>query len=662
MNEGRARILVIADTDAARYAMVRTLRSERHEVLEGATGRAALEMARAEQPDLLVLDVRLPDILGFGVAEQLRADRATKGIAILQISASFTAADAQAQGLRRGADAYLTHPIEPQVLLATVAALLRMRAAERRAESECRRAEASERQYRFLADMVPHLIWSADANGRPDYFNQRWFEFSGHSKDANQTVDWAQSLHPDDRPRFAAAWERARATGEPLEIECRRFCPPAHAFRWLLVRSLPMKDETGAVVRWFGSSTDIEAHKQAQAERDRLLEQAQAAAVERDKLVEQLRDDARRKNEFLAMLSHELRNPLAPIRNSLYVLAHATSGGDQARHAWEVIERQSQQMTRLVDDLLDITRIARGKIRLQREPVELNGLVRRVAEDHRELLRRAGLELAVAVPEQPLRVSGDSARLLQVVGNLLQNSAKFTPAGGKVTLTLALEPPHEAVVRVRDTGAGITPETLPCLFEPFVQGERTLDRTNGGLGLGLALAHGIVELHGGAISAASQGLGRGAEFTVRLPLDTEGAPVLRLVRANDAPAGRRRVLIIEDLPDAAESLQEALGLAGHDVAVAYDGPTGVALARSFRPDVVLCDIGLPVMDGFQVARELRQDPALASAFLVALSGYALQEDIDKAREAGFDQHMAKPPRLEALERLLAGPSPRSIGV
>lgn len=654
MHHEPPRILVVDDNEAARYALVRALRGEGYAVLEGATGSAAISVAQERKPDLLLLDVLLPDILGFDVTERLRADPTTRSIAILQVSASFTEADAQAQGLRRGADAYLTHPIETKVLLATVAALLRLRAAEQRAEAERARAEASESRYRFLADMVPQLIWATDSQGHPDYFNRRWFEFAGQSGDRTQTFDWVESLHPDDRAHFRVAWQQALDTGEPLEIEARRWSPPAQTFRWLLIRAMPMKDDAGRVLRWFGTSTDIEAQKQTLAERERLLEEARATMAERDRLVEQLREEARRKNDFLAVLSHELRNPLAPIRNSLYILERASPEGEQARHARAVIDRQAQQMTRLVDDLLDVTRIARGKIRLQREEVDLNGLIARASEDHRGLLKRAGIELDVRILAQPIRVDGDPARLSQVVGNLLQNAAKFTPAGGKVQVSLSLEA-DQAVIRVRDTGAGISADTLSHLFEPFVQGDRTLDRSNGGLGLGLALAHGIVLLHDGSISANSEGPGHGAEFVVRLPVDKQSAPKLWLVKPESAPAGPRRVLIIEDLVDAAESLQEALDLAGHVVAVAYDGPSGLALARNFGPDVVLCDIGLPLMNGFQVAREMRKDPdpRMRSALLIALSGYALQEDIDKAKEAGFDEHMAKPPRLDVLERLLA---------
>jgi len=667
MNGSRARILVVDDTDAARYAVVRALRSDGHEVIEAANGASAIETARRKRPELMVLDVRLPDILGFEVAERLREDNTTKSIAILQISASFTAADAQVQGLERGADAYLTHPVEPQVLVAAVQALLRMRRAEQfaqgeqaraeealaRAEAERVRAEASESRYRFLADMVPQLVWSTDADGRPDYFNQRWFDFAGGRTEQAQTQAWTDSIHADDRPKFLDAWRHSLQSGEPLEIECRRWSPPAGAYRWLLIRGMPMKGPSGAVIRWFGTSTDIEAQKQALAERERLLDEARATTLERDRLVTQLREEAKRKNEFLAILSHELRNPLAPILNSVYVLERATRDGDQAKRARAVIDRQVHHMTRLIDDLLDVTRIARGKISLRRERVLMNDLVLRCGEDHRSLIKRAGLELEVCLPEQPVPIHGDPTRLSQVLGNLLQNAAKFTPAGGSVSVSLSERKPDGVFVVVRDTGYGIAAETLQHLFEPFVQGDKTLDRSSGGLGLGLALARGIVELHGGAITAFSEGPGKGSEFCVRLPSDVPAVaePVCPAQQA--LSHGPRRVLIIEDHADAAESLREALELSGHVVEVAQDGPEGLERARASRPEAILCDIGLPRVDGYAVARQVREDPALRDIYLIALSGYALQEDVERSLAAGFNRHMAKPPRLDQLEGLLA---------
>jgi PAS domain S-box-containing protein len=363
-----------------------------------------------------------------------------------------------------------------------------------------------------------------------------------------------------------------------------------------------------------------------------------------------VREAAMRKDEFIAILSHELRNPLAPIRNSLYILEHATPGGEQARRSQSVIARQVAHLTHLVDDLLDVSRITRGKVVLQRERVELGDLVRRTMDDHRDTFNALGLRLEGRFGSELIWVEADPTRLVQVLGNLLTNAAKFTPRGGLVEVVLRREG-NSAILRVRDTGVGIAPEDRPRLFEPFAQASQNLDRTHGGLGLGLAMVKGLVELHGGSVGIASGGSGQGTEVGVQLPLADDLPRTGH--EAHARPATRRRVLVIEDNQDAADSLAEALALDGHDIQVAYDGPTGIALARDFRPEAVLCDIGLPGMDGYAVARCFRSDPLLKATYLVALTGYAQPEDQERATLAGFDWHIAKPPSLVTLERTLA---------
>jgi PAS domain S-box-containing protein len=373
-----------------------------------------------------------------------------------------------------------------------------------------------------------------------------------------------------------------------------------------------------------------------------------------------LREADRRKDDFLAMLSHELRNPLAPIRSGIYILDRATPGGEQARRAQAVIDRQVTHLTRLVDDLLDVTRISRGKIRLQREPIDLAELVRRVVEDHRSAFVANNLDLGAAIPLDPIRVDADWTRVAQVMGNLLHNASKFTPAGGRVTVSVEADREiGQAVARVRDTGTGIEPEMLPRIFEPFTQAATTMDRSRGGLGLGLALVKGLVDLHQGQVAAYSDGLGKGSEFVVRLPLVDTAA--IAPQPAQPLPSRARRVLVIEDNLDAADCLQTLLEFGGHVVRVAGNGRDGLSAAREFMPEVVLCDIGLPGMDGFEVARAFRADPALRGVALVALSGYALQEDVQRALQAGFDRHLAKPANPETVERVLAelAPTPGS---
>jgi signal transduction histidine kinase len=357
----------------------------------------------------------------------------------------------------------------------------------------------------------------------------------------------------------------------------------------------------------------------------------------------------RRKDEFLAVLSHELRNPLAPIRNSIYILNHFDAGSDQARHAREIIERQTQHIARLVDDLLDVTRIARGKIELRRSRVDLTELVQRTVQDYTPVFEQFGIVLSTHLLERPVWANVDSTRVAQLVGNLLQNAAKFTPAAGKVDLSLRAVDGW-AEIRVSDTGAGIPPELLPSLFEPFMQGKQSLARTEGGLGLGLALVKGIVELHQGSVWAESEGLGKGSVFVVRLALlDFDDVPAAPSPVGHHA-AQARRALVVDDNKDAADTLAQLVSMFGHSAEVAYDGATALAKARADPPDIVLCDLGLPGITGYDVARALRAERS--GIRLVAISGYAQPEDIANAKEAGFEQHIAKPIDPNKLEALL----------
>lgn len=371
-----------------------------------------------------------------------------------------------------------------------------------------------------------------------------------------------------------------------------------------------------------------------------------------------LREESVRKDDFMAVLSHELRNPLVPIRSSLAVLGRAEPRGAEARDALAVAERQLDHLVHIVDDLLDVTRIARGKVRLVRGRLELGTLVGTVVEDHRPQVEARGIALEILLERDPAWVDADGTRLAQVVGNLLGNALKFTPRGGHVAVGLRRDR-HQVVLEVQDDGAGIAPSVREHLFQPFVQAPQTLDRTPGGLGLGLAMVKGLVELHGGTVEASSEGLGRGSRFTVRLPAVEvpAGAQTARqpsLARASLPKKDvRRRVLLIDDNVDSTEAMASLLELTGHEVRTAYDGPAGIAIARHFEPDIVLCDIGLPEMDGYAVARAMRADPALGGTYLVALSGYARSEDRRRSAEAGFDTHLAKPPRIEALEHLIA---------
>ncbi len=451
---------------------------------------------------------------------------------------------------------------------------------------------------------------------------------------------------PDQRSLMAAVFEKLRQGIKVDPFETSRVRKNGERFDISLTFS-PIRDAGGRLVGASGIDRDISDRKRAEEE---LLRRA-----------EQLVEADRRKDEFLAMLGHELRNPLAPIRNCLHLLQSPDLSEEQSRRALRTVERQVFHLTHLVDDLLDIARVSRGKILLRRERIDLVEMVRATVEDHRQDLEAAGLAIDLDLPGAPLGVEGDPTRISQMISNVLNNAGKFTELGGRIAVAVREPAPGTAAVVVRDTGIGMEPELLARAFEPFSQAERGPDRGQGGLGLGLALVKALAEMHGGEVAAESPGPGGGTEVTLRLPLAGAGIGSKtseeseQTATPGTGPGGARarRCLIIEDNVDAAESLSLLLQLTGHEADVAFDGSAGLEKARSFRPEVVLCDIGLPgSLDGYGVARAFRADPELRSAFLIALTGYGQEEDRRRALEAGFDTHLTKPADLDALRRLL----------
>jgi PAS domain S-box-containing protein len=382
--------------------------------------------------------------------------------------------------------------------------------------------------------------------------------------------------------------------------------------------------------------------------------------TERKKLEDQLRqrleelaEADRQKNEFLAMLGHELRNPLGPMRNALYIMKRAGPDARTAEEAHGLIERQLQHLVRLVDDLLDISRIIRGRIELHRERIDLSAVVRRAVETAQPVIDAHGHVLEVSLPAEPVYVVGDLIRLAQVVSNLLGNAAKYSAKHGRIRVAMVREN-GEAAVRVEDEGEGIAPELLPRIFELFVQGEHTLARSQGGLGIGLTLVRRLVEMHGGTVAAESRGRGQGSRFTIRLPaLRAETVPESspREMRRTQAGASRR-VLVVDDNVDAADSISAVLRLFGHHVQCVYDGPSALAAAGEFRPDIVVLDIGLPGMDGYEVARRLRSSKETRTVPIVAVTGYGQDDDRLRSLESGCNEHLAKPVDPEVLQRLV----------
>jgi PAS domain S-box-containing protein len=502
----------------------------------------------------------------------------------------------------------------------------------------------SEHRLRLALDAARMGIWRWNIQTNRDMLDENLYRLLGRTPDGtvNTLEDFLGLLHPQDRAAAAQAFSRSAREGVELNIEFRVVWPDG-SVHWLRDQGGLFRDPQGQPLYLTGVCVDVTR-----------LKELEAAAQRR---AEEMAEEDRRKDEFLAMLSHELRNPLAPIQSAVQVLR--LSGQTESSRQWaqDVLDRQVQHLTRLVDDLLDVSRITRGKVQLHRESVDLATVLARAVEAGRPLIEARRHQLNISLPNGRVLLDADPVRLTQVVANLLHNAAKYTEAGGQIWLTAATDA-GEAVIRVRDSGIGIAPEMLPRVFDLFAQAERSLDRSQGGLGIGLTLVRRLVDLHGGTVEAHSAGLNQGSEFIVRLPLGSSpgrhDGESPQTDRVPGAPTQPRRVLVVDDNVDAAESLAMVLRMMGHQARTAHNGQAALAAAQEFQPQVALLDIGLPGMDGYEIARRFRRQPGLGQALLVALTGYGQEDDRRRSREAGFDHHLVKPVDLDALQQLLAG--------
>ncbi|MCC2667742.1 MAG: domain S-box [Armatimonadetes bacterium] len=633
-------ILVVDDEDANRYIVSRHLRSVGFRVLEAATGSEGL--ARMDEaPDLVILDVKLPDINGREVCRMIKSTPRTQNTIVVHASAAFVSAEDRVQGLECGADGYLTYPLNPSEMVATVRALLRIREAEQRANVAARQLETT---FNAINDGVSLL----DAHGRIVRCNQMMAAMVGQPIEQVLGQPYyevvRESLGISDLPPLSPT-DPLHGPRRELEVNTGQ--------RWFRVTIDPVLDERGRLTGAVHVLEDI-------TERKRLDEELRRQA-------EELAQTNRAKDEFLAMLGHELRNPLGPILNSIAVFRERGPADPLLRRAEEVVERQVHHMVRLVDDLLDVSRITRGTIELRRERVDLTRVVALTALNARPVIEAQSHRFVVDLPPEAIWIDADATRVEQVLSNLLTNATKFTEPGGEIRVTVRTErrpghgngtysgpAPRDGIILVRDTGRGIPPEMLGHIFDLFAQVSPTLDRAQGGLGLGLTLVRRLAELHGGTVSVRSDGAGTGAEFEIRFPAlasDYELSERPSLV-VSEAETGRKRVLIVEDNEDSRETLRDLLVLWGHDVLTAHDGTRGLELLEASELDVALIDIGLPGLSGYEVSRQVKDLRPSRSVRLVALTGYGQPDDRRRALEAGFDDHLVKPLDPEMLRRLL----------
>ena len=661
-------ILVVDDMPDKLLALRTVLEGLGENVVTARSGREALRQLLERDFAVILLDVSMPDMDGLETAELIRGRPRTRHTPIIFVTA-FDDERRLTRGYSLGAVDYILSPVPPEVLRTKVGVfvdLYRMTEQVKR-QAEERVALAREQAARAAAEAAARrlefLARAGAALGRSLDFPATLRGLAGLPVPFLADSAVAVHVEPDGRWRteteggdlseaVAAVLRRALAEGKTVRVEAAAGGPAE-------VLAVPLRSR-GAVM----GALALEAVRRRYTAEDVALAEdlaaRGAAALENARLYHDLHEQDHRKTEFLAMLAHELRNPLAPIRNAVQLLRQPAGDAPGKQWAGDVIERQVQQMVRLVDDLLDVSRITRGKVTLRTEPLDAAAVATAAVETSRPLIDARGHELTVALPPEPLWVTADPARLAQVLANLLNNAAKYTEKGGRIELLVERDG-DEAVFRVRDTGVGIAAEMLPCVFDLFTQIDRSLDRSEGGLGIGLTLVRRLVELHGGTVQAFSAGPGRGSEFVVRLPaLATApaGAEVDLSLPCNGAhkaapEGGGPRVLVVDDNRDSARSLALLLEQVGCEVRTAYDGEAALEAAEAFDPDAVLLDIGLPRLNGFEAARRLRARQQRRPLLLIAVTGYGHEEYRQQAQAAGFDHHFVKPVELEALQQVLS---------
>ena len=510
----------------------------------------------------------------------------------------------------------------------------------KRIEAELRK---SEEQLRLITDALPVYILHCDTQFRYKFVNTAYAARFGLTPEALLGKRIADVVGEEAWRTVEEQLNRV-LSGEFVQYELRIPYRDIGA-RFMRSVNVPERDARGTVRGLIGVLIDISEQKQIEEERAQLLQQSLEQSA-------QLRAADRRKDEFLAMLSHELRNPLAPMNNAAQLLPRLVRDEPQARQAVEIVQRQVKHMTRLVEDLLDVSRITLGKVTLRKKEADVAQILRAGIELTRPLIDEKRHEMTITLPVEPLVVVGDPARLAQVVGNLLNNAAKYTEEGGTIALS-AERQAEQVVIKVKDNGIGIAAELLPHVFDLFTQAERTLDRSQGGLGIGLALVKSLVTMHGGSVEANSDGPGAGSELVVRLPLLMQFATARAGHEVEGPTTVARRILVVDDNVDAADSLAMLLRFEGHEVSVAYHVTAALELARQHRPNIFLLDIGLPGTDGYALARQLRELTELRGARLIAITGYGLTEDRERGKAAGFDHHLVKPVDPEVLRALLS---------
>jgi PAS domain S-box-containing protein len=637
--DARPLILLVDDQPARLVTYEAILAALPVRTVSTSSGNEALQQLLKQEFAAILLDVNMPDMDGFEVARLIRGHPRLERTPIIFVTGFEVSALDQLKGYEVGAIDYISVPIVPEILRSKVAILVELHQRHRelqelnralqdaRAEVDSQYASkmAHQRQlYEAILSNTPDFAYVFDLNHRFAYANEGLLKMWGKTR---EEAIGRTCLELGYEPWHAAMHDREIdqivATKEPIRGEVPfRGTFGRRDYDYLLV---PVLGAAGEVVAVAGTTRDITERKQTEAT---------------------LRESDRRKDEFIAMLAHELRNPVAPIRNAGEILARLATDERQAALAG-VLKRQTDQLSRLLDDLLEVARVTQGRIALKRETVAVQTCVQMAVEAVEPMIRERHLRLSVTRQGLSIFVDADKVRLTQSIVNLLTNAAKFTPANGDICINSRVEDDH-AVIEVRDTGLGISAELLPKVFNLFVQGERSLDRSEGGLGIGLYVCKQLIEMHGGRVTASSEGISHGSTFAIHLPLAREdGAPRESAAEAGNA---KRRILVVDDNKDAADSLAALLEIEGHEVTAVYTPEAGLEEVELLKPDLVLLDIGLPRITGYEVAQRIKAAHPLMS--VVALSGYGRPEDKQRSADAGFDAHLVKPVDFDDLRQLM----------
>jgi signal transduction histidine kinase len=715
MWDEKSNILIVDDLPEKLLVFGTVLEDLGQNLVFVSSGSDALREVLNREFAVILLDVNMPDIDGFETAALIRKYKRSAHTPIIFITA-YADEIQTAKGYSLGAVDYILSPVVPDVLRSKVKVFVDLHQMQRRvrrqadervalvaAESARLQAEENDRRSKFLSHasrvlsgsldvtIGTHLLLELVVPGLASFALLQLMEDGSPLSQvtvASPGADQLLSIVKTPLARLPAPMQEAleeaafqkqrvplsqnhlrRMSSEAFGLSGPMLLKSAVAVPLLigervlgvLVVGTQQADAAKSVRDW-AALEELASRAAIAFENAHLYRSLQAEIIERRTAEAELQEANQRKDEFLAMLSHELRNPLAPIRNALEVIRRIAPPDPKFTWAGDVMDRQVRHLTRLVEELLDVARISQGKIQLNRESVDLAAVIAQSVETAQPFIDARGHTLTVKLPETPVRLQGDFARLAQVVSNLLHNSAKYSDDGGRIQVELSAQD-GEALIVVRDNGIGIEPALLPRMFDLFAQGTRSLDRMQGGLGVGLTLARRLVELHGGRVEAKSDGPKQGAEFRVTIPCvsvvgqEPERTDTFKPVR----PVLGRRILIVDDNQDAAESVAQYLQLEGHEVKTVGDGMQALACAPVFAPQIVVLDIGLPVLDGYEVAKRMRMMPATQDALLVALTGYGQKEDQQRARDAGFDKHFVKPtdPRL-LVELISQWPQQRGV--